>query len=204
MQIISFISVVLHFSLGVDASPIGSSASLVSTSPDALLFQRADQSLALKDKDPDHKGVTLSRRSEPITKNERDQQEKPSGKIRSFLKRGTKAVAEVIKFFIKEQINEHKDDFFKDLDTLIATGKKMLSKPAKKILEQAEEMVKEKMKRFLLTLLEEEKTSTPGNTREKTEAEVYDPKKDAETIGIEEINKVPSPALRDSQGERKI
>ncbi|KAJ9070195.1 hypothetical protein DSO57_1010889 [Entomophthora muscae] len=48
MQIIGVISTVVHFSLGVDARPVASPASLESTPPGALLSQTDGQFTVLR------------------------------------------------------------------------------------------------------------------------------------------------------------
>ncbi|KAJ9078805.1 hypothetical protein DSO57_1002866 [Entomophthora muscae] len=168
MQIIGFISAVLHFSLGVDASPIESSASLASLPLDTLLLQKAGQSLVLTAKAPADKGVTLNRRAGPIAMDEGDQQENDSGGMFGYIKNKPNAVSKNIKEYVKEKIHEHRGGFSKGFDALMTKGKEMLSKHTKHSQEQTGKINKEDLKLFLQALEEEEKKNpTPVNTRNK-------------------------------------
>ncbi|KAJ9087686.1 hypothetical protein DSO57_1030722 [Entomophthora muscae] len=86
MQIIGVISTVVHFSLGVDASPVASPASSESTPPGALLLQTDDQFTALKEDAPAHRRASVRGKSDL---NKRNQQEIASeGKMGLLLTAG--------------------------------------------------------------------------------------------------------------------
>ncbi|KAJ9076466.1 hypothetical protein DSO57_1025932 [Entomophthora muscae] len=141
MHTIGFISAVLHFSLGVDASPIESSASLASIPLDTSLLQRAGQSLVLTDKVPADKGVTLNRRAGRITVGKGVQQENTSKRMTSLLK-DSNGQKRGVKDYIKGKIQGHSKDFSKGFNAIVAKGKEMLSKHTKHSQEQTGRLTK--------------------------------------------------------------
>ncbi|KAJ9076465.1 hypothetical protein DSO57_1025931 [Entomophthora muscae] len=184
MHTIGFISAVLHFSLGVDASPIESSASLASIPLDTSLLQRAGQSLVLTGKVPADKGATLSRRAGLITMDEGDQQENTSKGMASLLKDSKGQNRGVLKNTGKQ---------FPKLTEVFAKRIERFAESTGRILNQVNGN-KETLGRLLQALLEEE-NPTPGKPRE--EIEDHDPKSDAEANGF---NKLPATSPEDFHG----
>ncbi|KAJ9065701.1 hypothetical protein DSO57_1016932 [Entomophthora muscae] len=72
MQIIGVISTIVHFSLGVDASPVASPASLESTPPGAFMLQTDDRFTASKKDVPAHKRASVGGKSDLNKKNQQE------------------------------------------------------------------------------------------------------------------------------------